>query len=298
MTYGVTPQGFGRKPLPAILSEIEQRNRDRFGQDVIQTGESPLGQLNGVVADITADLWQLAEAVYQSYDPDQAEGVRLDQLAAIRILTRATGEQDPTLRRDITNVGRARFDTADFYRDLLDTRGVSYASIQINDTATNSPAGIPPQHHAICVIGGDDADIADVVRRFVVPGIGTYGNTVVQTDLGGLCRSMQVIRPVERRVYAHFNVLRGHPRTGCPPASAESIAQTIANGLSGANRPRNGDDITLHMARAALAQVAPEIEIVSATIGFAPGGMIDFPLPIGLFEIASIAATDVTVEIL
>jgi len=94
MTYGVTPTGFNRKPLITILGEIQDKVKETFGEGAIQTPESPFGQINGMFASLASTLWEISEATYQSYDPDQAEGVRLEQLGRIRLLERMGGEDD------------------------------------------------------------------------------------------------------------------------------------------------------------------------------------------------------------
>lgn len=72
--YGVTSSGYVRKPLATILAELEAAMRTQFGAGVIQTAVSPLGQLNGLVADLLAEVDERNLDLYQSYDPDQAEG--------------------------------------------------------------------------------------------------------------------------------------------------------------------------------------------------------------------------------
>ena len=119
MTYGVDSGGFNRKPLPVILEEIEAKAKEIFGNGIIQTPESPLGQLNGLAADLITTAWEIGQGVYQSYDPDQAEGVALDRLASIRLLERMTGENDISFRQAVTNKGEARIDLADLVRAVL-----------------------------------------------------------------------------------------------------------------------------------------------------------------------------------
>ena len=59
--YGLTKDGFRRKRLPEILTDINKRVADRLGVE-IQTGSNSLfGQLHGVYAYEIADLWEQAE---------------------------------------------------------------------------------------------------------------------------------------------------------------------------------------------------------------------------------------------
>jgi hypothetical protein len=128
-TYGVTPQGFSRKRLPEILGDIETDMKTVFGNGVVLSPQSPLGQLNGLFSSLTAFAWELAEDAYQSYDPDQAEGIRLDQLGRIRLIARALGEADDSYRDAITNSGIARVDLADNRGDRASTIVVQWHEV-------------------------------------------------------------------------------------------------------------------------------------------------------------------------
>lgn len=244
MAYGVTPQGFERKRLPEILADLEAANIATFGPGVIQTPQSPLGQINGLHADLSSLLWELAEAVYQANDPDQAEGANLDRVGKLRLLSRAEGESDIDYRQAITNAGRARIDMSDLAQALSAISGVSFVRVFVNETDDVDADGVPRQHVAVAILGGDDDEIARTIRAYVVPGIGTYGNTIIETTIDGFCRSIKVIRPTEIPVSIEVDVVARPDRNGCPPPSALSIAAGLADSLSGANRPRNGQDVT------------------------------------------------------
>lgn len=84
--YGVTPEGFVKKPLAVILEELE---------DAVKTGphaidatldtspEQPLGQLLGIMAEREAAQWELLETAYNSNDRDKAEFFLLDAIGAV-----------------------------------------------------------------------------------------------------------------------------------------------------------------------------------------------------------------------
>jgi uncharacterized phage protein gp47/JayE len=82
-TYGVTATGFAAKPLDACRSELEQLVRATFGEGTNLEPEGPWGQLVGILAEREAELWDMAQEVYVSRDPDQAQGSALDALCAI-----------------------------------------------------------------------------------------------------------------------------------------------------------------------------------------------------------------------
>ncbi len=83
MPYGVDSTGFASKPLTVILDDKEAREKASIDPALDVSPAQPLGQLNGIHAADTRDAWELAEAVYNSFDPDKAEGVPLDNLCAL-----------------------------------------------------------------------------------------------------------------------------------------------------------------------------------------------------------------------
>ncbi len=83
-TYGITPTGFNRKPLNVILEERKAELKTIFGENLDLTAESPDGEIVGVYAEAEADIWEIAEACYNAFDPDSA--VR-DQLSVLMTLS-------------------------------------------------------------------------------------------------------------------------------------------------------------------------------------------------------------------
>jgi hypothetical protein len=82
-TYGLTSTGFVRKPLEQILADIEARQRATIAEDLDQSTESIVGQLNGIYAREIALAWEALEDVHDSYDPDKAEDTALVNLAKL-----------------------------------------------------------------------------------------------------------------------------------------------------------------------------------------------------------------------
>lgn len=88
MTFGVTPTGFEIKRLEDVLSEIEAAEKAAFGAGINVGSDSVFGQLNGIVSERLAELWEVAEAVYGSAFPDTASGAALDAVASLTGTTR------------------------------------------------------------------------------------------------------------------------------------------------------------------------------------------------------------------
>lgn len=260
MSYGVLPTGFSRKPLPVILAEIEAQLVTEFGPGVVQTSQSPLGQINGLMADLIAQLWEFAEDAYQSYDPDQAEGVRLDTLARIRLLERGS-DDDAALRQAITNAGTARVDIQDITRAILNIAGVEYARVFVNDTAETDANGVFPHSLAIAVIGGNDDLIGAAIRQYITPGIGTHGNYSVETVIDGYCRSFRIIRPIVVEVEVTVSIRVSNDTKGCPPPSVTAILNLLSTEWE-ANK-ENGKDVNAFTIRSIIENAFPNIEVVS-----------------------------------
>lgn len=296
-TYGVTPAGFARKRLPEILADIESDGRLTFGAGVVQTPQSPFGQWNGLGASLASIQWELAEDTYQSYDPDQAEGTRLDELARIRLLARLPGELDAELRQAITNASRARIDLADIGRAIAAVPGVTWRKIWENNTAATDANGITANSLAIAALGGTDAAIASVARSYIVPGVGSYGNVQASTVIEGFCRNVNLVRPVVRNVKLAMTVSVAAGANGCPPPTVVAMAQAIVEQLGGTSRPANGDDVDLHMLQMALSCRFPNVRITAAQASFDPAAVAALPLVLGFFEIAAFTADRITITV-
>lgn len=88
MSYGITPTGFRRKRLADIKSEIEQKLRVVFGQNINLLSQSVFSQFVGVFADREALIWEMAEQSYYTNSPERAEGSALNDIASISGITR------------------------------------------------------------------------------------------------------------------------------------------------------------------------------------------------------------------
>lgn len=295
MTYGVQPTGFVRKPLSVILAEIEAAMVSEFGPGVVQTPQSPLGQVNGLFADLVAELWERNEDLYQSYDPDQAEGLRLDTLARLRLIFRA-GKTEEEFRQAITNADETRVDLQDITRAIGNIPGVTYRRVFVNDSGEVDSNGADAGSVSVAAIGGADEDIARVLRRYIAPGVNTYGNHRVTAVVDGFCRTLYIVRPIDVPATLSVKVKLSENFDGCPPPSATAIRDHIVSAWEA--RRINGLDITAYEVRHAIENAFAGIEFVEFTatrdeIAQPPGQ----PLVIAFLEIASLSADDVNVTV-
>ena len=83
MAFGVVPEGFAIKDSATIIDEMEQDQRSDIRSDFNTQADSLAGQLNGVVGDKLAEIWEVMGAVYRARQPDSASDEALDNVAAI-----------------------------------------------------------------------------------------------------------------------------------------------------------------------------------------------------------------------
>jgi hypothetical protein len=284
--YGVLPQGYVRKPLSVILAEIEADLATEFGPGLVQTSVSPLGQLNGLMADLIAEIDERNLDLYQSYDPDQAESTRLETLAALRLIRRGA-KNDTEMRQAITNKGQARIDIQDLSGALRSLPGVTYAQVFVNDSGETTDQELERGFVAVAVIGGSEEDIANTVRAYVVPGVSTYGNTLVSTNVNGFCRSMSIIRPAWVDVKAIVNVKLHRDKNGCPPPSLVAI-EAAAEALWQEKR-QNGLDVNAYQLRSLIEGSFNTVEFVSFAAGRdGAEPQLNVPVEISFTEMANL----------
>lgn len=284
--YGIQPTGYVRKPISVILAELEAAMVTEFGPGVIQTPQSPLGQLNGLMADLLAEVDERNLDLYQSYDPDQAEGTRLDTLARLRLINRGA-MTDEQLRRAITNDGQARVDVQDLVRVIRSLEGVTYARVWVNESGEVQDSTLERGFVALAVLGGDDSEIAQAMRPYIVPGVSTYGNTVVSSVINGFCRSMSIIRPVEVEVGVTMTVRLRRDRNGCPPPSTAAIQGTLE--AIWLEQRYNGLDVTPYTLRSIIESAFAGVEFISFQ-GTRDGtiGLTNADVKVAFTEIASL----------
>ncbi|MGP9557223.1 baseplate J/gp47 family protein [Psychrobacter sp. AOP7-A1-24] len=87
----LTNNGFERTRLVDRLAEIQSKARAVFGQDIDLSSDTMDGQHLGIFSEAIGDLDELAELVWQSFDPDLASGASLSRIAKISGIERSQG---------------------------------------------------------------------------------------------------------------------------------------------------------------------------------------------------------------
>jgi uncharacterized phage protein gp47/JayE len=91
--FGLLSTGFVPKRLPDIKADFEADVQTMFGNDVNLTPSSVFGQLIGIYSKHLADLWELAEIIYNNQTVAGAEGISLDHILQLVGLTRLPAQQ-------------------------------------------------------------------------------------------------------------------------------------------------------------------------------------------------------------
>ena len=105
MAGGIGPTGFTKKTLEEILSEIETDERATIDPALNQQPTAPVGQLNGVFSRKAAELWELAETVYNAFNSGAAEGAQADNVAALTGTVRKSARKSRTAQTLNLNAG-------------------------------------------------------------------------------------------------------------------------------------------------------------------------------------------------
>lgn len=102
---GMTPEGFDTKSLNDIIKDLRAEAEVNFRDltpdgEIVDTSDSTiLGRLTKLVSPSLADLWEAAEDVYSSFDPDSATGKSLDAIVKYGRLERRQGQPSSALVR-------------------------------------------------------------------------------------------------------------------------------------------------------------------------------------------------------
>lgn len=85
---GLTNTGFETETLSDVSTNITTSLKAEFGDSINTLPTSFFGQLTGIFAEQYSQLWELAQAVYNSQYPDTASGSSLDNVVALQGIKR------------------------------------------------------------------------------------------------------------------------------------------------------------------------------------------------------------------
>jgi len=80
MSFGLSADGFNRKRLADIKTELEEALKLIFGDNIDLAPQSNFGQFVGIMSERLAISWERSENVYNSQYPSTAQGVQLSNV--------------------------------------------------------------------------------------------------------------------------------------------------------------------------------------------------------------------------
>lgn len=126
---------------------------------------------------------------------------------------------------------------------LAELAGVEGVAVYDNETPIVDADGMPPHSLEVVILGGVSDQIAALIYGHKPAGIRAFGRTeqLVQYTRNGDPVVIGITRPTERYLHLEVTVTPGEgwPSSGTP---GPSIAAALATWLSGAGRPRQGQD--------------------------------------------------------
>ena len=91
MSDSFDENGLQTATTPEILADLEQAFREIYGNDILLDSSTPDGQWLNILAQKGVDVRGLLMQVYNSFNPDNAQGAVLDQRCAINNIFRKAG---------------------------------------------------------------------------------------------------------------------------------------------------------------------------------------------------------------
>ena len=131
----VTPTGLNRKTLQELRVDFENKFKQVFGVTFETAVDSPNGLLVSQLALSYNDLWELAQEIYSSLDPNQAVGAALDARAAFNGVSRK-----PALPCTVDAVLYTSGDSATIPAGSLAKRQRGNLNFSLDETVTISRA--------------------------------------------------------------------------------------------------------------------------------------------------------------
>ncbi len=261
--YGVTPEGFTKKPLSVILEEIEQAQLDTIDPRLNLLATSVLGQLNGVFADKLRELWDVAQAVYRAAYPDSASAEALDEVAAITGAIRLAATKGRATLDQLFLDGSTTVPAGSVAG--VDSDGVEWALLEDAVNSLAYPATVSAEAEA--VLTGPLAGFAGTIDTIKTPVSGwtsepAVSNTIAETYLlAGTQLNLQFNGPLG-------GIPIVIPFIGGNPWSASDVKDLINAGIAANNQDGEViliDSNTRFRIRSTLSGPGSSVEILAGT---------------------------------
>jgi uncharacterized phage protein gp47/JayE len=295
MIYGLTVDGFIKKPLTVIKSEIETKLSLALGETINTIPQSVFGVVIGVLAEDKALEWETQEKIYQSFYPSTAQGNALSELVLLNGIERILGETDVSLRvRREQSVGALGQNLADsLFGQLLNITSVLDALVLDNKTDITDANGIPPHRFMAVVQGGSNVDIGAIVWKNTPQGINSFGtSSVIVTDVQGNGQTVYFSRPLEIPIYFIINITSD----ASFPIGGETLMRD--NIISfGASTFKIGDDVITSRFFTPVNEIAGVVD-VEILISTTPTPTLSTNIPISIAQLSTYSAVNIIVNVI
>ena len=189
--YGLTKDGFKRKPYTAILEEMQSRAKILFGENINLSEKNPLGKFIQIISWRESELWEVAENVYYSAYIDDAENRQLDGIIKYIAMSRKGTEKSKGHIIASGDEG-TRIDT-----DLIigTKEGINFSPIKPYTLGTE-----PTKIDIECLEEGEAGNVSvNTITEVITPIAGLSGVTNPEPTEGG--RDIEEDVEVKERYY-------------------------------------------------------------------------------------------------
>ena len=176
----VTPTGLNRKTLQELRVEFENKFKQVFGVTFETAVDSPNGLLVSQLALSYNDLWELAQEIYSSRDPNQAVGAALDARAAFNGVSRK-----PALPCTVDAVLYTSGDSATIPAGSLAKRQRGNLNFSLDETVTISRASCDE----LMIVDNGSAKNTEYVFHFTFGDV-TLNNSTSASDIAVLATAI------------------------------------------------------------------------------------------------------------
>lgn len=157
-----------------------------YGPTININPNSPDGQMINIIAQAKLDILEFAEQIYNSFDPDQAVGVQLDQRCAINGVIRNPGsytiqQVEVTVNQSVTLIGLDQQPTSGAFT-VQDSAGNRYSPITTQNIASSGTTEVVFQALVLGAVESSPNTITTIVS--IQAGVTGVNNTSGPSSIG------------------------------------------------------------------------------------------------------------------
>lgn len=177
--FGLTENGFKKKRYEDILSNMESKAKELFGENINLSERSPLGMFLKTISWELKDAWQTAEDVYNSAYIDSSEGISQDNVSKYIAITRKEAQKAKGV---VTIKGRENTVIPKGFRVATDLTSILYETVEEVVIPTLGQIDIP----IVSIETGEKTNVpANTITKIVNPIAGVSEVTNTKQTEGG-----------------------------------------------------------------------------------------------------------------